>query len=95
MSGSARDYSPGMAEKPRRGLAERWEALTTATQAAIASPPLTLLLFVVNLGPFNQPLWRSVLYGILEGGVLTGLLLAATAGERAKRNSDPESKHPR
>ena len=66
-------------------LVERWEALSPFVQGAIALPPLSLLLFVVNLGPFNQPLWRSVLYGIFEGAVVTALLLVATAGEKSKR----------
>ena len=62
-----------------------WEGRTPLVQAAIAGPPLVVLLFLANLGPFNQPLWRSILYGILEGGVLTGLLLVATQSERKKR----------
>ena len=49
-------------------------------------PPLVVLLLLVNLGPFNQPLWRSILYGIFEGGVLTGLLLAITRSEKDKRS---------
>lgn len=85
-----------MAPRWRPGLAERWEALSTAVQIAISFPPLAILLFAANLGPFNQPLWRSILYGILEGGVLTGLLLAATASERAKRRNPEEgSNQPR
>ncbi|MDQ6900654.1 MAG: hypothetical protein M3072_14310 [Candidatus Dormibacteraeota bacterium] len=79
-----------MASRRRLGLAERWEALSTAVQVAISFPLLTLLLFAANLGPFNQPVWRSILYGIFEGGVLTGLLLAATASERAKRRNPKE-----
>jgi hypothetical protein len=73
---------------PRRQpgpLLRRWEALRPLAQAAIAGPPLVVLLFLVNWGPFHQPLWRSVLYGIFEGGVLTGLLLVATQTEKSKR----------
>ena len=66
-------------------LVRWWEGLTPLRQAAAAGPPLVVLLFLANLGPFNQPLWRSILYGILEGGVLTGLLLVATQSERKKR----------
>ena len=62
-----------------------WEGLVTVRQLAIALPALSLLLLVVNLGPFNQPLLRSILYGLFEGGVLTGLLLVATATEKSKR----------
>jgi hypothetical protein len=62
-----------------------WEGLTPLKEAGIAGPPLVILLFLVNLGPFNQPLWRSILYGIFEGGVLTGVLLAVTQSEKRKR----------
>jgi hypothetical protein len=48
-----------------------------------------VLLFLANLGPFGQPLWRSVLYGIFEGGVVTGLLLVATRSERDRRRGGP------
>jgi hypothetical protein len=66
-------------------LARWWEGLTPFKQGAIAGPLLVILLFLANLGPFNQPLWRSIVYGIFEGGVLTGLLLAVTQGEKKKR----------
>lgn len=65
---------------------ERWEALSRRTQALIAIPTLVVLLFLINLGPFNQPLLRSIVYGLLEGGVLGGLVLVVTAQEKAKRD---------
>jgi hypothetical protein len=43
-------------------------------------------MLLINLGPFNQPLGRSILYAIFEGGVLSGLLAVATAAERGKRS---------
>ena len=67
-------------------MIRRWEALTTPLQAAIAFPPLAVLLFLVNLGPFGQPLWRSVLYGLIEAAPVTALILVATANERRKRS---------
>jgi hypothetical protein len=66
-------------------VVRRWESLTTQVQAAIAFPPLAILLFVVNRWLFNQPLGRSVVYGLIEGGVVTVLVLVATANERKKR----------
>jgi len=69
-------------------MIQRWEALSPFVQGAIALPPLSVLLFLVNLGPFNQPAWRSVFYGIFEGAVVTGLLLVATATEKSKRSSN-------
>jgi hypothetical protein len=64
---------------------QRWEGLQTWQQVAIGFPLMFLFTFLLNLGPFAQPLVRSIFYGIFEGGVLTGLLLAATATERSRR----------
>ena len=54
-------------------------------QAAIAYPLFTAVLFLLNVGLFNQPVLRSVLYGLMEALPLTALLLVATANERRKR----------
>jgi hypothetical protein len=62
-----------------------WEGLDTWKQLAISFPVLTVFMLLVNLGPFSQPLWRSILYGIFEGAVLSGLLAVATRAERGKR----------
>lgn len=79
---------PAMGQQPGRPnpLVERWEALSTGTQALIAVPSLVVLLFLLNLGPFSQPLLRSVLYGLLEGGVFAGILLAVTAQQKGQRS---------
>jgi hypothetical protein len=74
-----------MSQRPN-AVVERWEALSRRTQALIAIPTLVVLLFLINLGPFNQPLLRSIVYGLLEGGVLGGLVLVVTAQEKAKRD---------
>ena len=65
---------------------QRWEALPTRVQGALAFPVFSVLLFFVNLSVFAQPVWRSILYGIVEGAVLTILLLVATNTERRKRD---------
>ena len=44
------------------------------------------LTFLANLGPFNQPILRSVFYGLFEGGVLAGLMAVATRTERDRRS---------
>ncbi|MDP9248030.1 MAG: hypothetical protein M3O95_08080 [Candidatus Dormibacteraeota bacterium] len=67
-------------------MMRRWESLPTLAQAAVAFPLFGLLLFFVNLSVFAQPVWRSILYGIIEGAVLTVLLLVATNTERRKRD---------
>ncbi|HKF76483.1 MAG TPA: hypothetical protein VKF59_10110 [Candidatus Dormibacteraeota bacterium] len=66
-------------------LLRRWEALSTGTQAAIVFPVLAVVLFLLNLGGFGQPLWRSILYGLIEALPFTALVLVATANERRKR----------
>ena len=62
-----------------------WESLETWHQLLISFPILAVLMLVINIGPFNQPLLRSIFYGLFEGGVLSGLLAVATATERGKR----------
>jgi hypothetical protein len=69
------------------GLVRRWEALPTQVQAALAFPVFCVLLGVVNFAVFNQPVGRSVLYGLIEGLPLTVLLLLATNNERRKRQA--------
>jgi hypothetical protein len=59
------------------------------TQIAVGYPVLAVLLFLINLGPFSQPLLRSILYGLFEGAILTGLLVVATINERNKRRRPP------
>ena len=66
-------------------LIRRWESLGTAVQAAIAFPPLAVVLFLLNLGGFAQPLGRSIVYGLIEAVPVTALILVATANERRRR----------
>jgi hypothetical protein len=67
-------------------LLRRWESLGTAVQAAIAFPPLAVVLFLLNLGGFDQPVGRSILYGLIEALPFTALILVATANERRRRD---------
>jgi len=62
-----------------------WERLDTWKQLAISFPVFGVLTFLLNLGPFNQPILRSAFYGLFEGGVLAGLLAVATRTERGRR----------
>lgn len=63
-----------------------WEALEAWKQLALSFPVFSLLTFLINLGPFNQPILRSVLYGLFEGAVLAALLAVATRTERGRRS---------
>jgi hypothetical protein len=76
---------PADKPKPPPRLVLWWESLQTWVQLAISFPIFALLTFVINLGPFNQPMFRSVLYGLFEGAVLSALMAVATASERGKR----------
>ncbi|GAC1661974.1 MAG: hypothetical protein PVS3B2_12570 [Candidatus Dormibacteraceae bacterium] len=62
-----------------------WEELETWKQLAISFPVFAVFTFLINIGPFYQPLGRSILYGLFEGAVLSGLMAIVTRNERAKR----------
>lgn len=62
-----------------------WEGLDTWKQLALSFPLFAVLTFLANVGPFNQPIVRSVLYGLFEGAVLAGLLAVATRTEKSRR----------
>ena len=64
-----------------------WESLQTWKQVAVSFPLLAVLTFFLNIGPFYQPVDRSILYGLFEGGVLTMLLAVATRTERDWRKT--------
>ena len=78
---------PSGSSKPPPAIVLWWEALETWVQLAISFPIFAVLTFLLNIGPFNQPIFRSVLYGLFEGGVIAGLLAVATATERSRRRS--------
>jgi hypothetical protein len=63
-----------------------WEGLETWLQIAISFPIFAAVTFVMNIGPFSQPVPRSILYGLFEGAVLSGLLAVATRTERNRRS---------
>lgn len=64
-----------------------WEALETWRQLLLSFPIFAVLMLLINVGPFSQPLLRSIFYGLFEGAVLSGLLAVATATERGRRHS--------
>jgi hypothetical protein len=73
------------APRPPPRIVLWWEGLDTWKQLAISFLVFAVLTFLLNLGPFNQPILRSVFYGLFEGGVLAGLLAVATRTERGRR----------
>lgn len=62
-----------------------WESLETWKQVALSFPVFAVFTFLLNVGPFYQPVGRSIFYGLFEGGVLTVLLAVATRTERERR----------
>jgi hypothetical protein len=62
-----------------------WESRRARTQVYIAFPLLGIWTFLLNLGPFAQPLGSSIIYGFIEGGAFTALLVFVTRNEKAKR----------
>jgi hypothetical protein len=78
------DFVASSPEPP--ALVRRWESLSTPVQAAIVFPVLAAVLFLLNLGGFNQPLARSIVYGLIEAAPVTALVLVATANEKRKRS---------
>jgi hypothetical protein len=75
-----------VADKRPPAIVLWWEGLETWKQLAISFPVLAVFMLLLNVGPFSQPLLRSVLYGLFEGAILSGLLAVATATERRKRS---------
>ena len=63
-----------------------WEGLETWLQLALSFPVFAVFTFLLNVGPFNQAILRSVFYGLFEGAVLSGLLAIATRTERDRRS---------
>ena len=74
-----------MGGRQRTRLILWWEALETWRQLAMSFPIFAALMLVINIGPFSQPLLRSIFYGLFEGALLSGLLAVATATERRRR----------
>jgi hypothetical protein len=66
-------------------LVQWWEKLETWKQLVFSFPAFAVLTFLINIGPFYQPIPRSILYGLFEGAVLSGLLAVATRTEARRR----------
>ena len=68
-----------------RPLVRRWEALSAWAQAGIGFPVAFVLMLVIHLGPFNQPVGRAIAYAVFWGAILAGLLVVASRAERVRR----------
>ena len=66
-------------------MRERWESLAPRSQALIAYPVQWVFWFLLNLGPFAQPLVRTIIYAFIEAAVFTAALVYVTRVERERR----------
>ena len=74
-----------MASESPPKLLLRWEALEGGKQAALALPVLSVVLFLIHLGPLHQPVGRAIGYGIFWAIPATWALVSASQHERRKR----------
>lgn len=79
--------------RPHR-LLLAWEATEPRIQVAILLPVLVVALFLVHLGPLNQPLGRAITYGVFWGVLATGAIVAATRNEARKRRAGDVTEEP-
>jgi hypothetical protein len=74
-----------------------WEGLPAQAQILIAFPTLVVLLFLLHVTLFLQPVTRAALYGVFWAIPGTYLVVIATRTEAAKRSGrhedDPHEQH--
>ena len=58
-----------------------WERLSVPVQIAIAFPTLSVVLFLLHLGPLNQPPIRAAFYGVFWSILATPAVIVATRNE--------------
>jgi hypothetical protein len=63
----------------------RWESLEGGKQAALALPVLSVVLFLIHIGPLHQPVGRAIGYGIFWAIPATWAVVSASQHERRKR----------
>ena len=64
-----------------------WERLPPPVQVVIAFPILAGALFLLHLGPLNQPFWRAVFYGLFWSIPATAVVVIASQNEARKRSA--------
>lgn len=72
-------------DRPRLLLA--WENLSPGAQIAIALPALLVVLWVLHVALFAQPVGRGLGYAVFWGVLGTVALVAASRAERARREA--------
>ncbi len=64
---------------------KRWEGLSSGVQAAVAMPIAAVLMFLLHIGPLNQPTARAIGYSLFWGAIATVAVVVASRSERARR----------
>jgi hypothetical protein len=67
-----------------------WERLPGRAQFMIALPVTAVLLFLLHLGPLNQPLARATFYGIFWAIPASAAIALASQNEARKRRMPPQ-----
>ncbi len=75
-------------KKPPPKLLLKWESLPGHIQMMISFPVLVVLLFLLHITLFRQPLARGALYGVFWAIPGTYLVVIATRTEAAKRRGE-------
>jgi hypothetical protein len=64
-----------------------WEELHPGLQVLIVAPLAVIVLWAIHVAFLGQPTLRGLSYGVFWGAILTGIVIAATRSERAKRQA--------
>ena len=70
-----------------------WERLPVPAQIGIAFPLLVVALFLLHLGPLNQPVVRALFYGVFWSCLATPVVVLASQNEARKRQHGDQSVH--
>jgi hypothetical protein len=67
-----------------------WESLRGPVQFVVSLPVTILLLFLLHLGPLNQPPTRALFYGVFWGVLASIAIALASQNEARKRRGEPQ-----
>ena len=66
-----------------------WESLRGPVQFLVSLPVTIVLLFLLHLGPLNQPPARALFYGVFWGLLASLAITLASQNEARKRRGEP------
>jgi hypothetical protein len=71
-------------------LIRKWEGFDMGLQFLIAWPSLTVIISIIHLTALNQPVWRSLLYGVFWALPAAFVVAMASQNEARKRRKAAE-----